>query len=735
MIDYLDTQHDGQTYRKQRDPPGQKSHYIVPGNDSDENYRLGTFYKFPTDEIPIDPILLAKNGFYFTGYKDRVKCYSCGMNAENWAAGDDPSSHKWHYDHCLHVAKQDSRNVPRDCILNERTAMELNSLQNFYSRTTYDLAKFRTYIPPGDPYSEKYRLATFSKFPARFIEAPLLAMNGFMYTGDRSKVRCYSCGTTHLNLPPCESGDVKYHKPKCEHVIGMNPRNEPLNSLSSYRKTPKGQPSDSMEFTEYESFEANQDNKPTTNNSISSSSASASNTTYQSATRAVKKINLFRVEDPAHKRILENLNLYSEADRRKSFKNAPATLAAVGVNKLAATGFFFLGDTDRTQCFSCNGILRRWDGADSAYFEHRSNFPNCSMVKGTESSNIPDRSLGIGEGVPAPPMPNENQKTRLRETYKCENPTSPSMNTYEKRLRSFIGRWPLEDVKATPVQIARAGFFCLGDRDKAKCWYCNGGLQNWDYEDEPWAEHAKWFPGCEFVLQQLGPQFVAPIYQSFPDVPRPEIQNGVSLNSILSHHQEASSSTRSAGELLMSASIRPGRTPSVSNSSAQAISRQHSNSSAQVQALSMSSSTPDVVPPSKKLKPMQEEFSKMASKAKELGFSELVISKALLKKDSFTFLELLDVLLQEAERKGQLEEQSNWKTVLQPAPKVSVEIQNKLAKMEQERTCKLCKQNRADHLVLPCGHIVFCQACSEKKPERCALCKRKVDKFIKTFTA
>jgi len=33
-----------------------------------------------------------------------------------------------------------------------------------------------------------------------------------------------------------------------------------------------------------------------------------------------------------------------------------------------------------------------------------------------------------------------------------------------------------------------------GERDRVKCWYCNGGLQNWERNDVPWEEHAKWFP-------------------------------------------------------------------------------------------------------------------------------------------------------------------------------------------------------------------------------------------------
>ena len=36
--------------------------------------------------------------------------------------------------------------------------------------------------------------------------------------------------------------------------------------------------------------------------------------------------------------------------------------------------------------------------------------------------------------------------------------------------------------------------FVLGERDRTKCWYCNGGLQNWRNDDDPWEEHAKWFP-------------------------------------------------------------------------------------------------------------------------------------------------------------------------------------------------------------------------------------------------
>lgn len=40
----------------------------------------------------------------------------------------------------------------------------------------------------------------------------------------------------------------------------------------------------------------------------------------------------------------------------------------------------------------------------------------------------------------------------------------------------------------------------LGISDFVKCFYCNGGLSNWEQGDDPWLEHKKYFPECGFVL-------------------------------------------------------------------------------------------------------------------------------------------------------------------------------------------------------------------------------------------
>ena len=46
---------------------------VVAGDSRQEAYRLSTFYRFPNNHV--DSRSLARNGFYFTGYKDCIKCF------------------------------------------------------------------------------------------------------------------------------------------------------------------------------------------------------------------------------------------------------------------------------------------------------------------------------------------------------------------------------------------------------------------------------------------------------------------------------------------------------------------------------------------------------------------------------------------------------------------------------------------------------------------------------------
>ena len=116
----------------------------------------------------------------------------------------------------------------------------------------------------------------------------------------------------------------------------------------------------------------------------------------------------------------------------------------------------------------------------------------------------------------------------LYDTFPCLHPVNPHMRSSEARLQTFLDNssiWPAHRIRATPQQIVDAGMYYLGERDRVKCWYCNGGLQNWERDDDPMEEHAKWFPLCEFVLQQKGPDYVHQIVLRTPGLRRPNLSN------------------------------------------------------------------------------------------------------------------------------------------------------------------------------------------------------------------
>jgi hypothetical protein len=59
--------------------------------------------------------------------------------------------------------------------------------------------------------------------------------------------------------------------------------------------------------------------------------------------------------------------------------------------------------------------------------------------------------------------------------------------------------------------MAMAGFLFAGFQDYARCFFCGGGLRNWEPGDDPWVEHARWFPQCAFVKQNKGKTFIQKI--------------------------------------------------------------------------------------------------------------------------------------------------------------------------------------------------------------------------------
>lgn len=46
--------------------------------------------------------------------------------------------------------------------------------------------------------------------------------------------------------------------------------------------------------------------------------------------------------------------------------------------------------------------------------------------------------------------------------------------------------------------MAEAGFYCIGC-DSAACFMCGKELDGWEEQDDPWLEHKRHAPQCQFV--------------------------------------------------------------------------------------------------------------------------------------------------------------------------------------------------------------------------------------------
>jgi len=287
---YPEIEHDGELYDRARDPPGQRSIYIPPGETSSESYRLSTYIKFPVVS-PVNPRQLASSGFYFTGYKDRVKCFSCSLCVENWVQGDDVRLPRWHRDNCDFIHGRDQTNFP---IL--RPGMRNDS--------------------------------------------------------------------TPFNTMPAVSG-----RPSAgELLTGRRPLGgAPLN--------------------------ANVTETTSTGGGVGGNNGAAN---FQTARPMIQRRTLNFLPDVTlsstvsadFERFLRGLDLRNEQDRARTYDTWTRNGTA-NQHQLARSGFFFLGNSDRVQCFSCAGVLRNWSYGDDVDSEHRRHFPTCRMMTGTEARNVP----------------------------------------------------------------------------------------------------------------------------------------------------------------------------------------------------------------------------------------------------------------------------------------------------------------------------------------------------------
>ncbi|XP_052090054.1 baculoviral IAP repeat-containing protein 2-like isoform X2 [Mytilus californianus] len=227
-----------------------------------------------------------------------------------------------------------------------------------------------------------------------------------------------------------------------------------------------------------------------------------------------------------------------------------------------------------------------------------------------------------------------------------KGPKYPQYSITCIRLSTFQ-TWPTS-IQQHPETMAEAGFYYTGSNDHVRCFHCGIGLQNWDSEDNPFVEHARWSQECQFLKDKKGLDFIATVQDAVRRVQLEEALNtdGIaqtfdSHNSDCEEDGNARSEDKGGGWIGMSA------------------------------------------------RNLMEEINKIEESG-EIPKSELTLPISSKFKHSVVSMESRKVLSKDNVKK----------------------ISDENKEMKEQTQCKICCEMPVSIVFLPCGHLSSCSQCA-----------------------
>ena len=198
-------------------------------------------------------------------------------------------------------------------------------------------------------------------------------------------------------------------------------------------------------------------------------------------------------------------SLRYEKERLNTFIEWP--LPWLSPEDLVAEGFYYIRVSDCCACIFCRGIIGAWAKGDIPREEHKQHFPKCPFNQGYAVGNVPLSHSAILDKLP--PSCNQMEDFNYEDDLGVRLHSPPKYIYYalkDTRLKSF-STWSSR-IAQTKEDMAEAGFFYCNLSDHVRCFHCGGGLRNWEIDDDPWEEHARYYPRCSYVTISKGKEFV-----------------------------------------------------------------------------------------------------------------------------------------------------------------------------------------------------------------------------------
>nr|KAI8735846.1 E3 ubiquitin-protein ligase XIAP-like [Biomphalaria glabrata] len=636
---------------------------------TEELQRLRTFALFPRASfIQVSPILLAEDGFVFTGTRNTTRCVYCELVKSDWTSADDI--------HEVHACMSPRCPMVTKIGCNNKTVQpEDQSSFSFVSDGHENIGTCR------DDEAQKNR------------------------SNHNAETQIIHAQRDH-DQTICEPKHLDVHDDSGRHPDDSSHAHARITNISSEIQKPKEK-----------HFNASSLEKDEAVLIKTTPSKNPPREIIEVETNQVLSRKAKRVDYAVEERRLESFTEWPESHHLEP-------------TSLAKCGLFYAGYGDCVRCFFCGGGLRNWKVEDNIWIEHARWFPKCKYVIDTLGKPFIDMVSDLNskydqidlnmvlqnlsqdycehfpvlselwdtlydkkqtsasyhdnistEEVSTKKAPFK-MKSQNSEDQNCsftvqltskvrkkledssylgvimDKPKTKELASWSARFSRF-DKWPKEH-HLRPHVLCDAGFYYAGYGDCCRCFYCGGGLRNWELEDDVWVEHARCFPKCGYMRQKAGDTFISCVQrlnQTKEKITLADVMNDIGESNLIFHRDV------------------------------------------------MFKSDPSV------LSIVEQGFNKemVLDVAKELYEKNITVtSESLLK--SLTEL-------------GQVIQEADTRTFSSIDNSETIRKENQ--ELREQSLCKICLDEKMEIVFTSCGHLVCCTECASAL-DKCPICRKAV---------
>ena len=410
---------------------------------------------------------------------------------------------------------------------------------------------------------------------------------------------------------------------------------------------------------------------------------------------------LIRQEEARH--VTSSSDLSNEHHRLTTFVDWPHD-HPIRAWDLSAAGFYYLGTGDSVKCYKCSIMLHNWDPTDTPWGEHKKWSPMCPLVleHNSRPQHVQRQSTAPEQRVP--PAQEDRQRGRLDQgpndrqvPYRSGNPARPVYGTWEGSEQYPASKVSNGSTPRNPsTEEQRSPWYTQPTATSSGEGHMTSGCQTGRIEEsnaKRSSESAQTGPrscsprgstAIEFDMEKLAEMGFT----------QPEIQDAIAFQ------MEATGSNFSSFAELVSALLERQQARSPSCESFPQPTTQEDERPPTPPRLDL----PAEVPPGMTSPRENEDFGERNCLSAVTSPTTLLPNRTSLRR-----------------------------TLSAPASSESEEsLEEKLERMQEERTCKVCMDAEVGVVFLPCGHFSCCSHCASGM-EFCPMCRSPIQEMVRTY--